>query len=63
VSPEGHRRSHSTSRTYGGTGCASFAICSRDGVFGLASGVAKGWNIAVSRGVVSVTGVSLLIMS
>ena len=37
VPPEGRRRSHSTSRTYGGTDCASFAICSRDGVFGRAS--------------------------
>jgi len=34
---EGRRRSHSTSRTYDSANCASFAICSRDGVFGRAS--------------------------
>jgi len=42
VPPEGRRRSHSTSRTYGGTDCASFAICSRDGVSGRASNSERG---------------------
>ena len=37
VPPEGRRRSHSTSMTYGGADCASFAICNRDEVFGRAS--------------------------
>ena len=37
MTPEGSRRSHSTSKTYGGADCASFAICSRDGGSGRTS--------------------------
>ena len=37
MAPEGRSRSPSTSRTYGVADCASFAICSRDGVSGRAS--------------------------
>ena len=37
VLPEGRRRSRSTSTTYGNTDCASFAICSCEGVSGRAS--------------------------
>ncbi len=41
VSPEGRSRSHSTSRTYGVTDCASFAICSRERVSGRASCIGR----------------------
>ena len=39
MTSEVRRRGPSTSRTYGGEDCASFAICSRVGVSGRASSI------------------------